>query len=203
MKGLLLKDLYTLGKQMKLFFLFIVVFAVAPGLSLSAFAIMYASMLPMTALAYDERSKWDTLAAMMPYSVTELVFSKYLLGYLMTLFAALCSLAAQFVINLFQHTPANREELFALPIVVCIALLFLAISLPFLFKLGVERGRLTFIVLLAATVSASVLFADRLADLLQKLLPSVWTIPCCLLCAVIANLFSVFLSIKLYKSNFK
>lgn len=203
MKGLLLKDLYTLGKQMKLFFLFIVVFAVTPGLSLSAFAVMYASMLPMTALAYDERSKWDILASMMPYSPTELVFSKYLLGYLLAVCAALCSLAAQIVISLFRHTPIDQEALFALPVVVCIAFLFLAISLPFLFKLGVERGRLSFLILLAAVVASGMLFIGQLVDLLTEIIPSVWTIPCCLLCAVVANLLSVLLSVNLYKSNLK
>lgn len=97
MKGLLLKDLYTLGKQMKLFFLFIVVFAVAPRPVSVRFCYHVCVHAAYDRPGYDERSKWDTLAAMMPYSVTELVFSKYLLGYLMTLFAALCSLAAQFV----------------------------------------------------------------------------------------------------------
>ena len=203
MKGLLLKDLYTLGKQMKLFLLFILIFAVTPGLSLSAFAVIYASMLPMTALAYDERSKWDILASMMPYSAAELVFSKYLLGYLMAICAALCSLAAQLVISFFRHTPIDREALFTLPIFVCIALLFLAISLPFLFKLGVERGRLIFLVLLAAAVAFSVLFMDQLVALLAAFLPTVWTLPVCLTGAVAVNVFSVLLSVKIYKGSLK
>ena len=65
---------------MKIFLVLLVAFALIPGYSMSAFAVMYAAMLPMTALAYDERSKWDTLAAMMPYSTGALVLSKYLLG---------------------------------------------------------------------------------------------------------------------------
>lgn len=68
MKGLFIKDLYTLAKQMKIFLLMIVVFAVVPNGSMAGFAIVYSAMLPMTSLAYDERSHWDELAATMPYS---------------------------------------------------------------------------------------------------------------------------------------
>ena len=80
MKGLLLKDWYTLIKQMKIMLVLMLVFACVPGYSMAAFAVVYAAMLPVTALAYDERSKWDELAAMLPYSVREIVGGKYVLG---------------------------------------------------------------------------------------------------------------------------
>ena len=67
MKGLLLKDWYTLIKQMKIMLVLMLVFACVPGYSMAAFAVVYAAMLPVTALAYDERSKWDELAAMPPW----------------------------------------------------------------------------------------------------------------------------------------
>ena len=73
MKGLLLKDWYTLIKQMKIMLVLMLVFACVPDYSMDAFAVVYTAMLPVTALAYDERSKWDELAAMLPYSVREIV----------------------------------------------------------------------------------------------------------------------------------
>ena len=82
MKGLLLKDWYTLTRQLKFILAMLVFFSILPGYSTVSFALVYAAMLPITALAYDERSKWDELAAMMPYSVRELVLSKYILGLL-------------------------------------------------------------------------------------------------------------------------
>ena len=52
---------------------------------------VYAALLPVTALAWDEQSKWDGLAKMMPYSKFELVFSKYTVGYIsVAAAAALC-----------------------------------------------------------------------------------------------------------------
>ncbi|MEG2037837.1 MAG: ABC-2 transporter permease, partial [Ruthenibacterium sp.] len=62
MKGLLLKDFYVLWKQARVLLLLMLAFTVLPGMS--AFVILYAAMLPYTALAYDEQAKWDTLAAM-------------------------------------------------------------------------------------------------------------------------------------------
>ena len=66
MKGLLIKDWKTLLKQMKVMLVIVVVLACIPGTYMAAFALFYAAMLPITALAYDERAKWDELAAMMP-----------------------------------------------------------------------------------------------------------------------------------------
>ena len=77
MSALLLKDYYVIFRQMKIFLLLILVFSCIPGTFYSTFAVVYASMLPYTALAYDERSKWDQLAAMMPYSARDVVLSKY------------------------------------------------------------------------------------------------------------------------------
>ena len=165
MKGLLLKDLYTLGKQMKIFLVLLVAFALIPGYSMSAFAVMYAAMLPMTALAYDERSKWDTLAAMMPYSTGALVLSKYLLGYFLAFCAALIALAAQVALSLFQHTSVDLDALVALLAVLCSAYLLLAINMPLLLKLGVERGRLAFLILTVVMVLTVIAGADKLLNL--------------------------------------
>ena len=66
MKALLLKDFYVLWKQMKAFLVLILLFSALPGSYNAIFAVTYAAMLPYSCVAYDERSKWDQLAAMMP-----------------------------------------------------------------------------------------------------------------------------------------
>ena len=201
MKGLLLKDLYTLGKQMKIFLVLLVAFALIPGYSMSAFAVMYEAMLPMTALAYDERSKWDTLAAMMPYSTGALVLSKYLLGYFLAFCAALIALAAQVALSLFQHTSVDLDALVALLAVLCSAYLLLAINMPLLFKLGVERGRLAFLILTVVTVLTVIAGADKLLNLRVPNATFLWIAGGCLVCIVIVNALSVLLSIKFYRTR--
>lgn len=105
MKGLLLKDILTLYKQTKIILLLMVVFACIPGLPTSAFAVFYGAMMPITALAYDERSKWDELAAMMPYTAKAIVGSKYALGLLLIGSISLLSAASQVVVSVVQHVP--------------------------------------------------------------------------------------------------
>ena len=82
MRGLIMKDMLTIAKQAKAFLILILFFAVIPSFSGSSFAMLYAAMMPISALAYDENCKWDQLAAMMPYSVRDIVLSKYLFGYI-------------------------------------------------------------------------------------------------------------------------
>lgn len=129
MSGLLLKDLLTIGKQMKLYLVILVVFALMPGMSMPAFAVVLAAMLPITAQAYDERAKWKELAAMMPYSPTALVLSKYLLGALLTGGVTLLSL-------LVGEAPMVAAAQ------LCIALLLMSVCLCMTLWLGVEKGRI-------------------------------------------------------------
>ena len=94
MKGLLWKDFYLINRQMRFFFLIILVFAVVPNYYIQLFAITYAGLLPYSTIAHDEQSHWDVLAGMMPYSVRDLVLSKYLLGWVSALIISLLALGA-------------------------------------------------------------------------------------------------------------
>ncbi|NLG25035.1 MAG: ABC-2 transporter permease [Clostridiales bacterium] len=154
MKGLLLKDLYTLAKQMRLFMLLIALFACIPGYSLPAFAVVYAAMLPFTALAYDERARWDELAATMPYSTRRIVWSKYLLGGIFIAAAMTLLLAAQLVTALAQRAPFSPESACLILSFGAVALTMQAINLPLIFRLGSEKGRFAFMLLIVVVAAA-------------------------------------------------
>ena len=154
MKALLKKDIFCVLKSMKVFLLVIVLFAVIPGFSASRFAIIYAAMLPLTALAYDERSKWDVLAATMPYSPLQIVLSKYVLGLLGVL-------ASQSIINPGRF---DRETLFLLLTTAGVGVLLLVLSLPLAFHFGVEKGRLFLMAMLAGTGAAVIALNGRITQ---------------------------------------
>ena len=201
MKGLLIKDVYTLTRQMKIFLLLIVAFSVMPGFSSSAFAIVYAAMLPVTALAYDERSKWDTLAAMMPYSTRELVWSKYVLGFLSVGCAGALSLAARVLLAAVRHTPAGAV-LTDLPGVLCVAAVLLAVTLPFMFRFGVEKGRLGFMALMVVAMAAGTAGINALEEAIENARVSPAALALTVGAAVILlTLGSVELSIRLYRRH--
>ena len=141
MSALILKDCYVIFRQMRIFLLLVLVFSCIPGAFYSTFAVVYASMLPYTALAYDERSHWDQMAAMMPYSDRDLVLSKYVFGWLSTAAAA----AASFVLQTVLAAVWPGAEGPSVPVIllsVCVAVCILDITLPMMFRFGVEKARL-------------------------------------------------------------
>ena len=202
MKGLLIKDFYTLIKQLKMFLLLIVFLSFLPGSSTSAFAVIYSAMLPITALAYDERSKWHELAAMMPYSARNLVLGKYLLGYICVAAAAILSFVVKIAFSFFSKQPTTVNIFMELLPVVCLASLFLAVNLPFMFKMGVEKGRLAFFALAAILAVGGVVFKDNAAKWLSSLqMKFIFFIGFILLLTVLINAISIALSIRIYKNK--
>ena len=139
MKALIIKATYVIWRQMKYFLILILIFSALPSGFNNAFAVIYTSMLPYTALAYDERSKWDQLAAMMPYSTRDMVLGKYVFGWL-------CIGAAAVLSGLLQMALSLVVDRVFLPGVMVLSVLgavcILAISLPLMFRMGVEKGRL-------------------------------------------------------------
>ena len=139
MKALIIKDTYVIWRQMKYFLILILIFSALPSGFNNAFAVIYTSMLPYTALAYDERSKWDQLAAMMPYSTRDAVLSKYVFGWLCIGGAAVLSGLLQMALSLV----VDRVFLPGVMVLSVLgALCILAITLPVMFRFGVEKGRL-------------------------------------------------------------
>ena len=141
MSALILKDYYVIFRQMRIFLLLVLVFSCIPGAFYSTFAVVYASMLPYTALAYDERSHWDQMAAMMPYSDRDVVLGKYAFGWIGVAIAA----AATFVLQTVLAAVWPGAEGPSVPVIllsVCVAVCILDITLPMMFRFGVEKARL-------------------------------------------------------------
>lgn len=198
MKGLLLKDLYVLTRKMQMFFLVIIIFAVLPGFNMTVFAVVYSAMMPYTALAYDERSKWGQLAGTMPYSTRDIVVSKYVLGWLFMVAAALIALIAGTVES---HFIQNASSPLTVAMAFWAGLIMMAITLPPMFHFGVERGRMFFILLIIVIACGSAALISGITDspsaasllpLLELLLP---------VAAVVLTLISIPLSIRLYQNR--
>lgn len=143
MKALLYKDFCVLWKQMKYMLLLVALFCLIPNqaLNLSLFFVIYAGvMIPMSLMAYDERAKWDDFAAMLPYSTRSVVFSRYVFGWGTALFGAVMN-----VIGLFLFSPGHlpaRQDLAILLYVLAVILVAQALFFPYLFRVGVEKGRI-------------------------------------------------------------
>ena len=197
MSALILKDYYVIFRQMRIFLLLVLVFSCIPGAFYSTFAVVYASMLPYTALAYDERSHWDQMAAMMPYSDRDLVLSKYVFGWLSTAAAA----AASFVLQTVLAAVWPGAEGPSVPVIllsVCVAVCILDITLPMMFRFGVEKARLAMLLIIFLVCAG----AGAVSAIDQSGGPDfgfqMWAPP---MVAVVMTAVSVPLSIRFYSSR--
>lgn len=190
MKGLLLKDLYVLTHQMRLFIGAILILCVVNE-QLATFAILYAAMLPYTALAYDEQSRWNQLAAMTPCRPRDIVLSKYVLGWLLIAGFAAFSLVMNAILGRLGSDLHFSVVLSALSL----ACICLAVLLPVMFRFGVEKGRMTIILVFVVifTVIGSSSEFNVTALPLMKALPALLAAA-----AVVSSAISVPLATKLY-----
>ena len=166
MIGLILKDLFTLTRQALMYIVFIAVFSLMPGYNMASFAVMMACMMPMTALAYDERSHWDRLAASMPYTTAQLVLSKYLMG----LILMLCSVALGLIALPLQrlvNPDVSLQELMSVSLgALGAGMLIQGVLLPVMFRFGTEKARLFMLVLMGA-VFADIAALSQAQDALR------------------------------------
>lgn len=195
MKALVLKDFYVLWKQMRMFLLIMVLLSVVGGIFNSVFVVVWCAMLPYTAMAYDERSHWDQLAAMMPYSKRDIVLSKYVLGWLCMAAAMVLSLVFQTAASVVTH---ESPTLPALAMSFLGGVIALDITLPMVLRFGVERGRWGFMIIIFGVAALGGAIAGMAEELPNISLPAMALLP---VAAVAATAVSVPLSMKLYKVN--
>lgn len=169
MKALLLKDLMTLSKTLRFLLFFMLIFACIPGLNMGTFVMVYCATLPVTAVAYDERSKWDTYAAMMPYHPRQLVLSKYALGYVAIAMATVLSMLARAVIGAFGIDPLQAQDYLLMLLYAMATTVFIAVMLPLIFRFGAEKGRLVLLIGVAIGFSIFAALAAPLARALAGL----------------------------------
>ena len=198
MKGLLYKDFLVLWKQMKFVVFMVAIFCMLPdtGLSLNSFFVAYSGLLvPITLFAYDERAKWDSLAAMMPFSTRDIVLSRYVFSWLATAYAVLC----YFIGQLFFESGFPGEALITLGLTLTLLLVVQAFYFPILFRLGAEKGRLVMMLVIIGIMVVAFLGAAVLDKLAVAPSPSV-TLPGLVIGAVL-SLASVKVSVKQYEQR--
>jgi ABC-2 type transport system permease protein len=155
MTGLIIKDLLNLKKQGKIFLL-LVVFYFAMGLvnentsMFTSMMTMVAVLIPLTAMAYDERSKWDRYALTMPISRKNMVMSRYLLGLIFLIVAFVLSMLVNIVISNMKTAENTLVVLGGFST----GLMLMSVIFPLLFKFGVEKGRIFMMIVIFIPVAA-------------------------------------------------
>ena len=167
MKALILKDLCQLKAYCKSLLLMVGVFTlVIPfsdgNLFFCIYPVMMISMLPMTLLSYDERTKWNCYCAALPFRRSQIVTAKYLLCLLLTLPMALLVLGLS-AIRIAVSGSGQWSALAVLAVsLLVMSTLSSSLSMPFLFRFGVEKGRLLYIIIVCIACGSISLSCFRL-----------------------------------------
>ena len=200
MKALLLKDIISLSRYMRYVLVLLLILCLLPGFNGSSFAVMFAAMLPLTALAYDERIKWDKLAAMMPYTPRQLVVSKYVLGYSLMALALLLSLVVGSAVGLVTGAPLTLESLASTVVVAAFGLALMAVTIPLCIRFGVEQGRIILMIVLGAFIALFVMGMDGVSDAEFLALARTLTIALPVV-TILLQAASIALSIRFYQAR--
>lgn len=206
MKGLLLKDWYMMKKYCRAYLLIAIVFiAVSLFSNDNMFFVFYpcllCGMIPVNLLGYDERSRWMQYSGTLPYTKAQIVCGKYLIGLLTQLTVLVATGVAQAVKMIIARNFVPGDFAVLMLLMLIVSTLSSSICLPFVFKLGVEKGRTAYYIMIGFICGASVLASSILrGQLMSEIQPN-------LILALVAVVgigiyfFSWYMSIVFYKKR--
>ena len=158
MRGMLMKDWYLLVHYCKSVLLVAIIFIGASTMNRGNVFFLFLlciliGMLPMTLLADDERSGWDTYCQAFPYTREMVVSEKYLLGLVLSVGMAVILWGVQWVMFRAQ------------PLVLFASLVFSlippAIVLPLAFRFGTEKARFFYYIVVGAMAGVGAVILSR------------------------------------------
>lgn len=172
MKGLLLKDLYMAKKYCKSYILLVAVFILVTLYDTdSLFFLFYpcilCGMIPVNLLGYDDRSRWMQYCGTLPYTKAQIVSGKYLIG----LFVQVLVLLVLGIAQAFRMVNSGifvwEDYLVLMMMVLIVSCVASSICLPFMFKYGVEKGRIAYLVMIGAICGGSTVASGFFTPTLQ------------------------------------
>lgn len=207
MKGLLLKDYYMTVKYCKVYLLVMIIFILGSAASEDNLFFMFypcliSGMLPVTLLGYDERSKWNQYCGIFPYTKAQIVSGKFLMGLFAQIVVITLSALTQ-AVKMNINGTFNSDTFLTLIEVLLILSCSSFISLPFIFKFGVEKGRIAYLIMVGVVCGESAAASTLFGNMETLDLSTGWLLPILCVVMVIIYALSWYLSIVFYKKQEK
>ena len=176
MKGLILKDLYMMVKYFRNYLLILLVFLAVSfvqeeNLFFAFYPFLLCGMIPVNLLAYDERSHWDIYCGTLPVTRDMVVSAKYLIGLAVQAVVFLFSAIGQAVRIAMKGSFDWESYLVLMSLMAMLSLFSSSITLPFMFKLGVEKGRMAYYVMIGVVCGGAGIAGFAFNEQLQATIP--------------------------------
>ena len=206
MKGLILKDLYMAAKYCRAYALIALVFL---GVSVvngeDTFFLFYpcllCGMIPANLLAYDERSKWLQYSATLPYSKAQIVSAKYVIGLMAQLVVLIATGIARSVQMRLSGNSNPAELVLLLETILLLSAFASSIAMPFMFRWGVEKGRIAYYVMVGVVCAGAIVAKDLIAVIPVQNATSVSLAPALCIGAAVLYGLSWLLSIRCFQTR--
>ena len=206
MKGLLLKDWYMMKKYCRYYLFvsigFIILSMISSG---NMFFVFYpcllCGMIPVNLLGYDERSRFTEYVGTLPYTKTQIVSAKYLIGLFTQIAMLIVICAAQGVKMGIEGTFVMKEFLVLMMLLLVMASVASSLTLPFIFKYGVEKGRGAYYVMIGVVCAGSIIATTIFKEGLQNEIQLNAVLPIACIVGVAIYVLSWCLSIMFYKKR--
>lgn len=174
MKGLLIKDWYMILKRGRFFLVFnilysvLAVYANTPAFFV-LFNVMINCMMVKTLMAFEEQNRWSSLCINLPVKASCIVWEKYIVGISCALLANVISNTVIKAAQLMGNFDPQLQVFPMFLLYMAVALLYLAIELPVLFKFGVNEGRIWFTMATALVAALGAGTGNMLVDRIGRI----------------------------------
>lgn len=158
-------------------------------------------MIPVNLIGYDERSRWMQYSGTMPYTKAQIVSGKYLIGLFSQLVILLLMGAAHAVKMTIAGDFVPGEFAVLMLLMLIVSTLSSSISLPFIFKLGVEKGRTAYYVMVGFVCAASFIVSNLFKGQLGTEIKPNLVLAILAVVGIGIYIFSWYMSIVFYKKR--
>ena len=208
MLGLFYKDNIQMLRTGRIFLivgvLFLVMSVISPETLFYTFnpCIMISMVFPVTAMSFDESEKWNVFCLTTSVTRRQYVHAKYLLHLFWTLILLAATSGALLIRMIIHHAFIASDFLTLLPTMLTLSLGMPVFLYPFIFRYGVEKGRIVYMVLIGAATAAGILILNR-SDFAQSAGAEMSTMPLLAAAGIAAVLYALswFLSLSLYEKR--
>ena len=149
----------------------------------------------------DEGCKWDMYCGTMPLTKVQMVSEKYLFGLIWAAMGLLIVIASQ-IIRMVRVGDIAWKEIWDV-MTVCLTLVFLlpSVSLPFVFKFGAEKGRISQYIIIGCVCGGATLLSLQESGTVPQVESTAGINGIVVLAALALYVGSWFLSIRFYEKR--
>ena len=158
-------------------------------------------MIPVNLLAYDERAHWDIYCGTLPVTRDMVVSAKYLIGLMIQGLVLLVTAVGQAVRIAMKGSFDWESYLVLMSLMAMLSLFSSSITLPFMFKLGVEKGRMAYYVMIFVICGGAGAAGFAFNEQLQATIPFGTALALGVLLAAAVYAGSWYLSIIFYRKR--